>query len=119
MTDHRPRIQVRSWRYAELALLCLYWPVDTRSDEELNSLGPGVAIALEILPDRKPGDPFMGYYFKGLTRQGKNPPGGRYGYVINDNMMAGFALVAYPADYGSTGIMTFVVSHQITEEMIW
>ena len=48
MTDHRPRIQVRSWRYAELALLCLYWPVDTRSEEEPSSLGPGVAIALMI-----------------------------------------------------------------------
>jgi len=89
----------------------LYWPVDTQSDEDLSPLGPAVAVARQILPDRHRGEPFMGYYFKVLTRQGKNPPGRRYDYVINDNMIAGFALLAYPADYGSTGVMTFVVSH--------
>jgi hypothetical protein len=55
--------------------------------------------------------PYKGYYYKMLTRQGPNPPGGKYDYVINGNMIAGFALVACPADYGSSGIMTFAVSH--------
>ena len=57
------------------------------------------------------GDPLRGYYFHVLKRQGVNPPGGRYDYVINGNMIAGFALVAYPADYGNSGVMTFLASH--------
>ena len=56
--------------------------------------------------------PLRGYYFEVLTRQGENPSGGAYDYVINGNMLAGFALVAYPADYGNTGVMTFVVNHR-------
>jgi hypothetical protein len=60
----------------------------------------------------EPGDPLRGYYLQILTQQGEKPPGGRYGYVINGNMIAGFGLVAYPADYGSSGVMTFVVSHR-------
>jgi hypothetical protein len=47
-----------------------------------------------------------------LSRQGGNPPGGAYDYIINGSMLAGFALVAYPAEYGNTGVMTFVVNHQ-------
>jgi hypothetical protein len=47
-----------------------------------------------------------------LTRQGKHAPGGKHAYVINGNMIAGFALVAWPAEYGETGIMTFVVNQQ-------
>ncbi len=47
-----------------------------------------------------------------LTKQGANAPGGAYDYVINGNMIAGFALVAWPADYGTGGVMTFIVSHQ-------
>ena len=57
------------------------------------------------------GDPYRGYYFRVLTRQGKSAPGGAYNYVINGRMIAGFALVAYPADYGNSGVMTFIVSH--------
>jgi len=45
-----------------------------------------------------------------LTRQGKNAPGGAYSYLINGRMIAGFALVAYPAQYGSSGVMSFIVS---------
>ena len=52
-----------------------------------------------------------GYYFRILTKQGTNPPGGAYDYVINGNMIGGFGLVAYPADAGSSGVMTFVVNH--------
>jgi hypothetical protein len=47
-----------------------------------------------------------------LKEQGPAAPGGKYNYVINGNMIAGFALVAFPAEYGSSGIMTFIISHQ-------
>jgi hypothetical protein len=56
--------------------------------------------------------PFHGYYYRILTRQGAAAPGGKYDYLINGNMIAGFGLVAFPAQYGSSGIMTFVVNHQ-------
>jgi len=56
--------------------------------------------------------PCNGYYFKILTKQGANPPNGKYDYVINGNMIAGFAIVAWPADYGASGVMTLVMSHE-------
>jgi hypothetical protein len=87
----------------------LYW--ESESEDDLSPLGPLVKGAERYLETKEPGDPIKGYYFQVLTRQGENPPGGRYDYVINGNMIAGFALVAYPADYGSSGIMTFVVNH--------
>jgi hypothetical protein len=90
----------------------LYWEVDPKSGEELSPFGPYVAEAKNYLKGRQPGDPYKGYYFKVLSRQGENPPGGRYDFIINGNMIGGFALVAFPADYGSSGIMTFTVSHQ-------
>jgi len=89
----------------------LYWPVDEDAGETPSPFGPLVADARAYLQGHEVGDPFKGYYFKVLTRQGLNPPGGRYDYVINGNMIGGFALVAFPADHGNSGIMTFVVSH--------
>ncbi len=56
--------------------------------------------------------PFHGYYFKILTRQGKNAPGGRYKYIINGNMVGGFALTAFPSNWGKSGVMTFIVNQQ-------
>jgi hypothetical protein len=56
--------------------------------------------------------PYRGYYFKILTRQGLHAPGGKYGYVINGNMIAGYALVAYPDKWGNSGVMTFIVNQQ-------
>ena len=56
--------------------------------------------------------PFHGYYFKILTRQGPHAPGGRFNYVINGNMIAGYALIAYPDKWGSSGVMTFIVNQQ-------
>jgi hypothetical protein len=88
----------------------LYWEVGP--DEEPSPFGPLVQGAERYLQTVEPGDPLHGYYFAILTRQGENPPGGRYDYVINGNMIAGFALVAYPADYGNSGVMTFVVNHR-------
>ena len=84
-------------------------------DAELSPLGPLVAEADAYAKDyHQSGEPYHGYYFKVLTRQGANPPGGAYDYVINGNMIAGFAMVAWPADYGHSGVMTFAVSHQGT-----
>jgi len=57
-------------------------------------------------------EPFHGYLYHILTRQGPAAAGGAYDYVINGNMIAGFALVAFPAAYGQGGVMTFIVSHQ-------
>ncbi len=56
--------------------------------------------------------PFHGYYFKTLTRQGKNAPGGKYNYIMNGNMVGGFALVAFPSNWGKSGVMTFIVNQQ-------
>jgi hypothetical protein len=88
----------------------LYW--ESESEEDLSPFGPLAQDAERYLETRQPGDPIRGYYFQVLTRQGGNPPGGRYDYVINGNAIAGFALVAYPADHGNSGVMTFVVNHR-------
>ncbi len=56
--------------------------------------------------------PFHGYYFKILTSQGSNAPGGKFSYIINGNMIAGYALVAYPDKWGNSGMMTFIVNNQ-------
>ena len=86
----------------------LYWDPAVANGEE-SPFGPNVAEFLKS--DRKLGEPYYGYYFRILTRQGNHVPGGRYNYVINGNMIAGFALVAFPAEYRNTGVMTFLVSH--------
>jgi hypothetical protein len=86
----------------------LYWDPAVAGGEE-SPFGPLMAEYLK--GGRQRGDPYYGYYFRILTRQGAHVPGGRYNYVINGNMIAGFALVAFPAEYGNTGIMTFLVSH--------
>ena len=56
--------------------------------------------------------PFYGYNFKVLYGQGPSAPGGKFNYIINGNMIAGFALVAYPATWGNSGIMTFIVNQE-------
>ena len=89
----------------------LYWPADTAKGEEASPLGPLVAESATYLKGHAPGDPYRGYRFRILTRQGKSAPGGAYSYIINGRMIAGFALVAYPAQYGDSGVMTFIVSH--------
>ncbi len=93
----------------------LYWP--PADDNDTSPLGPLVAYAQSEGYSIKPNgtnsyQPYNGYYFKILTRQGKHAPGGKYDYIINGNMIAGFALVAWPAEYGKTGIMTFIVNQQ-------
>ena len=54
--------------------------------------------------------PYHGYFYKILKKQGKHAPGGAYDYVVDGKMIGGFALVAYPARYSSSGIMTFIVN---------
>lgn len=89
----------------------LHWPADEAKGEEPSPFGPLVAEGGAYLKGRTAGDPYRGYYFRILTGQGKGAPGGAYSYVINGRMLAGFAMVAYPAEYGNSGVMTFIVSH--------
>jgi len=94
----------------------LFWPA--KPGEELSPLGPLVAQArvegyhrtAKMMNDKQA--PYHGYYFKILTRQGKHAPGGKYSYIINGRMIAGFALVAWPAEWNNTGVMTFIVNQQ-------
>ncbi len=90
----------------------LYW--EATRGEEPSPLGPLAAEAARegyAKADRtRNAVPFHGYYFRILKAQGRHAPGGRYGYVVKGNMILGFAMVAYPARYGSSGIMTFVVN---------
>ena len=94
----------------------LYWPPDL--DGEISPLGPMVADAqdegysMQAKGQESTRMPFHGYYFKILTRQGKHAPGGKYDYIINGHMIGGFAMVAWPAEYGDSGIMTFIVNQQ-------
>lgn len=90
----------------------LYWPVDQDSGEELSPLGPLMAQSQQNMKERKKGDPYYGYYYRILTRQGSNVPGGAHDYMINGYMIAGYALIAWPAKYGSSGVMTFMVNQQ-------
>lgn len=94
----------------------LYWPEDL--DGEASPLGPLVADArgegykMESKGQDTTRVPFHGYLFKILTQQSKHAPGGKYSYIINGHMIGGFALVAWPAEYGESGIMTFIVNQQ-------
>jgi hypothetical protein len=91
----------------------LYWP--STSGEEQSPLGQLVARAVkEGYAQNKTSDkpsPFYGYFYRILTAQGKSAAGGAYSYLVNGSMIGGFALVAYPAEYGNSGVMTFIVNH--------
>jgi hypothetical protein len=90
----------------------LYWPAS--STEDVSPLGPLVAEAVAEGYTRQQSGPipYHGYYFRILTAQGKHAPGGAYSYIINGNMIAGFAMIAFPANYGASGVMTFMVNQQ-------
>lgn len=90
----------------------LYW--EAKEGERQSPLGPLIARATREGYDTKDGtlSPFHGYYFKILTGQGKNATGGAYQYVVKGRMILGFALIAYPAEYGNSGVMTFMVSQE-------
>jgi len=80
----------------------LYWADDDSG--EISPLGP-------LFGDDTPKGIYHGYRYRILTAQGPSAPGGAYDYMLGSNMSRGFALVAWPADYGDTGITTFMIGH--------
>jgi hypothetical protein len=93
----------------------LYWPA--ARDEPQSPLGEQFARARsegyfkEGSSATAPSAPFHGYVYRLLTAQGPNAPGGAYDYLVAGKMIGGFALIASPAEYGNSGVMTFIVSH--------
>jgi Protein of unknown function (DUF2950) len=92
----------------------LYWP--TKADELPSPLGPLVTRASAAGYARgsgseRSGVPFHGYFYRILLRQGPSAPDGAYDYVARGHMIGGFGLIAYPARYGDSGVMTFMVNH--------
>lgn len=91
----------------------LYWEA---SDHDVSPLGPLVASATaEGYRQAEAGEgpaPYHGYFFRILTAQGAHAPGGARDYVKDGRMTGGFALAAWPADHGSSGVMTFIVGEQ-------
>ena len=85
----------------------LYWPA---ADGDESPLDKFMAAAASETPRGKLA-PYHGYVYKILTKQGRNAPGGALDYMWREKMVHGFALVAYPAVYRNTGVMTFLVSH--------
>ena len=89
----------------------LYWP--TSANEPQSPLGPLVVRASS--EGYKKGDgspqPYHGYYFRPLLSQGSHAQGGALDYIVRGRMIGGFAAVAYPAKYASSGVMTFIVNH--------
>ena len=92
----------------------LIWQAE--AGQESSPLGPLFAKASdEGYTPRKPGEkhkPYHGYDFRILKSQGSKAPGGELDYIMNGKMTAGFGLLAYPAEYGVSGIMSFIVNHQ-------
>jgi len=88
----------------------LYW--EAKDGEEQSPLGPLVAQAAREGYANPELNPFHGYYFRVLKGQGKNAEGGAYNYVVKGKMILGFALLAYPAEYGNSGVMTFMVNQE-------
>lgn len=92
----------------------LYWPDEAGAPP--SPLGPLVATASAEGYGKQPKSgegpaPYHGYQFRILTSQGKDAAGGAYDYLVGDKMLGGFAIVAWPASYGNSGIMTFIVNH--------
>src|SRR5271157_5276996 len=88
----------------------LYWKA--ADGEPQSPIGPLVASAVAegyAKGQGGPPTPYRGYYYYILTRQGRNAPGGAKSYIVNGKMTEGFAFVAYPAEYRSSGVMTFIV----------
>ena len=90
----------------------LYWEV--KAGEPESPLGPIMTQIKSEGYEKKPSGapvPYHGYYYRILTAQGKDAPGGAYSYLVKGKMIGGFAVVAYPAEYGNSGVMTFIVNH--------
>jgi len=84
----------------------LYWPGDDSPLGELAAHASAEGYKVGSGPI-----PYHGYYYRVLTQQGPNAPGGTLDYVVKGKMIGGFALLAYPAEYGNSGVMTFLVNH--------
>ena len=91
----------------------LFWPA--KAGEPASPLGPLVAVAAKEGYGKKVAagapQPYHGYHYRILAAQGKDAPGGAYDYLVKDKLLGGFAVVAYPAKYGVSGVMTFMVNH--------
>lgn len=86
----------------------LYWKAG--EGEPKSPIGPMLAAAVADVPGRGgPATPYHGYYYNILTSQGKDAPGGVRSYLVDGQMTGGVAFVAYPAQYRSSGVMTFIV----------
>jgi hypothetical protein len=88
----------------------LYWPSEEPAPR--SPLGPELAAAEFNPGSTNVAEPFRGYFFRILTRQGSHAAGDKYDYVINGNMISGFALLAWPAHHGESGVMSFIVNQQ-------
>jgi hypothetical protein len=89
----------------------LYW--ETREGEPLSPVGPLLAAAANegpVTSDSTAFTPFHGYLYRVITKQGKNAPGGAYDYWAKGKLLGGFALLAYPARYGMSGVVSFMVN---------
>jgi hypothetical protein len=91
----------------------LYW--ETKAGEAQSPLGPLIGEAAAqgyiLKASSVKLQPYNGYYYRMLTRQGKNAPGGAYDYRVDGRLFGGFAVLAYPASYGLSGVKTFIVNH--------
>jgi hypothetical protein len=91
----------------------LYW--EAKAGEAPSPLGPIIAEArsegYQGTRVNGSGGPYHGYHYKMLMAQGKDVPGGAYSYLVKGRMIGGFAVVAYPAEYDNSGVMTFIVNH--------
>ena len=89
----------------------LYWPAQPSEDDSpLGDLAASAAAEGYRVGQQRA--PYHGYYYKVLTRQGPNAAGGALDYIVRGRMIGGFALVAYPAEYRNSGVMTFLVNHR-------
>lgn len=89
----------------------LYWPVSKGEHE--SPMGPLVASASAAENEGQPTEspvPYYGYFYRILTEQGPDAAGGAKSYLVDGTMTGGFALIAYPAEYRSSGVMTFIVN---------
>jgi len=86
----------------------LYW--EAREGEAASPLGPLSTRAKEQGYANL--EPYHGYYYRILTAQGAANPGGAFSYIVRGQMIGGFALVAYPARWGASGVMTFICNHR-------
>jgi hypothetical protein len=88
----------------------LWWDGITAVSEGPSPLAKFVEKQKEFLAGREPGDPFHGYYFRILKGQGPHAAGGAMSYIVDGEMTEGYAMIAWPAEYGTSGIMTFQVA---------